>query len=72
MKGYGTIKSLETTALEQTKNDTYPGLNISTTGNFHKAVKELRNKARRALYAIKRNINFNIPIRIWLKILDQS
>ena len=31
---------------------------------------DLRDKARRAFYAIKRNITFNIPIRIWLKILE--
>ena len=30
---------------------------------------DLRDKAR-AFYAIKRNIKFNIPIRIWLKILE--
>ena len=40
------------------------------TGNFHKEVKELRDKARRAFYAIKMNIKFDIPIRIWLKILE--
>jgi hypothetical protein len=33
-------------------------------------VNELRDKARRAFYAIKRNIKFDIPIRIWLKILE--
>ena len=38
------------------------GLNISATGNFHKAVNYLRDKARRAFYAIKRNIQFDIPI----------
>ena len=32
--------------------------------------RDLRDKARRAFYDIKRNINFNIPIRIWLKILE--
>ena len=31
---------------------------------------DLRDKARRAFYAIKRNITFDIPIRIWLKILE--
>ena len=31
---------------------------------------DLRDKARREFYAIKRNIKFNIPIRIWLKILE--
>ena len=43
---------------------------MSATGNFHKAVNFLRDKARRAFYAIKRNIKFNIPIMIWLKILE--
>ena len=55
---------LDTVALEHTKNYTYLGLNISTTGNFHKAVSDLRDKARRAFYTIKRNIRFDIPIRI--------
>ena len=45
----------------------YLGLNIGATGNFHKAVNNLRDKARRAFYVIKRNIKFNIPIRIWQK-----
>ena len=54
---------LDTIALEHTKNYTYLGLNISATGNFHKAVNKLRDKARRAFYAIKRNVKFNIPIR---------
>ena len=53
----------DTVALKHTKkHDTYLGLNISTTGNFHKAVNDLRDKARRAFYAIKRNIKFDIPI----------
>ena len=58
---------LDIVALEHTKNYTYIALNISASGNFHKAVNELRDKARMAFYAIKRNIKFNIPIRIWLK-----
>jgi hypothetical protein len=33
-------------------------------------VNDLRDKARRAIYAIKRNIKFNTPIGIWLKILE--
>ena len=61
---------LNTTALEQTKNYTYLGLNISSTGSFNKAVNDLREKARRAFYAIKRNIKLDIPIKTWLKILD--
>ena len=59
---------LDTVGLEHTKNYTYPGLNISAKGNFFKAVNDLRDKARMAFYAIKRNIQFDIPIRIWLKI----
>jgi hypothetical protein len=51
----------DTVALEHTKTHTYLGLNISATSNFHKAVNDLRDKARRAIYAIKRNINFDIP-----------
>ena len=61
---------LDTVSLEHTKNCTYLGLNISTTGNFHKVVNDLRDKARRAFYAIKRNIKFDIPIRIWLNIVE--
>ena len=53
--------------MRERKNYTYLGLNISTTGNFHIAVNNLRDKARRAFYAIKMNIKFDIPIRIWLK-----
>ena len=61
---------LDTVALEDTIYYTSLGLNISTTGNFHKALNDLRDKARRAFDAIKRNINFYITIRIWLKILE--
>ena len=35
---------LDTVAIEHTKNYTYLGLTISTTGNFQKAVKDLRDK----------------------------
>ena len=52
------------------KTFAYLGLNVSTTGNFHKAVNDLRDVARRAFYTIKRNIKFDIPTRIWLKILQ--
>jgi hypothetical protein len=58
--------NVDTVALEHTKNYTYLGLNISTTGNFHKAVNDLRDKARRAFYVNKWKIKFDIPIRIWL------
>ncbi|CDQ65370.1 unnamed protein product [Oncorhynchus mykiss] len=53
---------LDTIVLEHTKNYTCLGLNISATGTC-----DLRDKA---FYAIKRNIKFNIPIRIWQKILE--
>ena len=61
---------LDTVALEHTKNNAFLGLDISATGNFHKAVNDLRDKARRAFYAIKMNIKFDIPIRFCLKILE--
>lgn len=61
---------LDNTKLQQTKNYTYLGLNITYTGNTNMAVKDLRDKARRAFCAIKRNIKTNIPIRIWLKIFQ--
>jgi hypothetical protein len=35
-------------------------------------VNDHRDKARRAIYDIKRNIELNIPIRIWLEILNKS
>lgn len=53
---------------EYTQNYTYLGLHITPTGNFNLAVNDLREKGRRAFYAIKKSSNINIPIRIWLKI----
>ena len=47
----------------------YLGLKISPTGSFNPAV-ELREKARRPFYAIKRQIDIQIPILIWLKLLQ--
>jgi len=61
---------LDTTKLQHTKNYTYLGLNIAYTGNLNMAVKDLRDKARRAFYAIKRTIKIYIPIEIWLKIFQ--
>jgi hypothetical protein len=52
------------------ENDRYLGLNISATGKFHKAINDLRDQARRAFLAIKRDIKFDTAIRIWLKILE--
>ena len=43
---------------------------MNATGNFNKAVKDLRDKTRRAIYAIRRNIKLDIPIKIWQKIFD--
>ena len=40
------------------------------TGNFNKAMNALRDKAMRTSYAIKRNIKLDIPIKIWIKIVD--
>lgn len=58
---------LDKVKLERAKNYTYLGLNISSSGNFQRAVNELRDKARRAFYAIKRNITTDIPIKTWLQ-----
>ncbi len=60
---------LDNMLLEHTQNYTYLGININNKGNFNKAVNDLRDKARRAFYAIKRNIKIDIPIRIWIKII---
>ena len=43
---------------------------MNATGNLKKAANDLRDKARRAFYAIKRHIKLDIPIKIWLKIFD--
>ena len=62
---------LGNTALEHTLNYTYLGLTITASGSFSKAVNALKEKARRALYAIKRKLQkIVIPIKIWLKIFD--
>ncbi len=51
---------------KHTKTYTYLGLKITPTGNFTLAVNELKEKAQRAFYAIKRSIQ--IDIQIWLKL----
>ncbi len=62
---------LNNTLIEHTKHYTYLGLNISASGSFNMAVNALRDKARRAMYALKTKLfNFNVPIRIWTKIFD--
>ncbi len=58
------------TKIEHATNYTYLGLKISATGKLNLAVNELKEKARRAFYAIKKSIQIEIPIRIWLKIFQ--
>jgi hypothetical protein len=63
LSGRDTVRDREseTIALEHTKNNTYLGLKINTTGNFHKAVNDLKDKSRRVFYAMKWNIKLDIP-----------
>ena len=53
------------THIEQTNTYTYLGLQISSTGNLCSAMKELKEKAKRAFYAIKHSVQIQIPIRTW-------
>ncbi len=63
--------SLGSTALEHTMQYTYLGLIITASGNSSVAVNALKDKARRALYAIKKKCqNIEIPLTIWCKIFD--
>ncbi len=62
--------TIGTTKIEHATNYTYLGLKISATGKLNLAVNELKEKARRAFYAIKKSIQIEIPIRIWLKIFQ--
>ena len=43
---------------------------MSSTGHFNETVYELREKARRAFYAIKNNIQTELLIIIWLKLIE--
>ena len=56
--------------LDNCTDYTYLGLKISSTGSFNPAINELREKARRAFYAIKRQMYIQIPISIWLKLFQ--
>ncbi len=49
------------TKIEHATNYTYLGLKIRATGKLHLAVNELKEKARRAFYAIKTSIQIEIP-----------
>ncbi len=60
------------TQIKHMKTCTHLGLQISSTGNFCCAVKELREKAKRAFYAIKRSVQIQTPIRTWLKIFKSA
>ncbi len=63
--------SLGSTALEHMMQYTYLGLIITESGGFSMAVNAFKDKARRALYAIKKRIlNIEIPLPIWCKIFD--
>ncbi|KAI2656568.1 hypothetical protein H4Q32_029770 [Labeo rohita] len=62
---------LGSTTLEHTMQYIYLGLIITTSGSFSMAVNALKDKARRALYAIKKKFqNIEIPIPIWCKIFN--
>ncbi len=56
--------TLGTNQITHASHYNYLGLKITSTGNFNHAVNELRDKARRAFYAIKRQCPIEIPIRI--------
>ena len=62
--------TLGTCPIQSCTQYNYLGLKLSATGNFNPAVNELREKARKAFYAIKRQIYSEIPTQIWLKILE--
>ncbi|XP_036416784.1 deleted in malignant brain tumors 1 protein-like [Colossoma macropomum] len=50
---------------------TYLSLIVTASGSFSPAVNALKEKARRALYAIRRRFyNIDIPISIWCKVFD--
>ncbi len=59
---------LDSTDIEHTHSYTYLGLKITSTGHFNLAINDLKDKGRRACYAIKHSSNVDIPVRIWLKI----
>ncbi|XDV43935.1 hypothetical protein PO909_012319 [Leuciscus waleckii] len=69
-QGKGHKFTLGMTKLDHVTSYTYLGLKISANGNLNLAVNELKEKARRAFYAIKKSIQIEIPIRIWLKIFQ--
>ena len=65
-QGNGYHFTLGDSVLEHSTSYTYLGLAISAAGNFNLAIKDLKEKAHRAFYAIKHKL----PIRIWLKMYN--
>ena len=51
---------LGSTDIEHTHSYTYLGLKITSTGNFNLAINDLRDKGRRAFYAIKKSSKIDI------------
>ncbi len=64
------IFTLGTDQITHTSHYNYLGLKITSTGNFNHAVNELRDKVCRAFYAITRQCPIEIPIKMWLKIVE--
>jgi hypothetical protein len=57
--------------IEYCKHYNYLGLKINSTGHLNEAMSELREKACRAFYTIKKpQIEMIIPIQIWLKLFE--
>jgi hypothetical protein len=64
--------TLGSTVLEHTMKYTYLGLDITASGSFNMAVNALKEKACKAVYAIKSKFyNKNIPVSIWCKLFDR-
>ncbi|MEE6511787.1 hypothetical protein FKM82_018562 [Ascaphus truei] len=63
--------TLDDNALEQTASCTYLGLKISSSGKCNLVINTLKEKARRAFYAIRKQMYHpKPPIRIWMKIFN--
>lgn len=58
-------------SLELVKDYNYLGINLSSNGTFHNAIKTLDNKARKAMFKIRKTINkANVPPKLALRIYD--
>ena len=69
-QGINPLFSIGTKYIEYRTHFSYLGLKISSTGHLNDAVNELREKARSAFYTIKKQIEIEIPIKIWLKLIE--